>query len=399
MTATSDRPDALAFSQDLPQLRLEVVRAAYEQGRLTPLEASLLSGKSLPTVQAWRQDSRHVNGAGAASTERLEAVAVPAERPLISVVLPIYNEEANIPTLWARLAPILRALGTYEVVFVNDGSRDRSAAMILELQAEDPAVKLVNFSRNFGHQAALCAGIDHTTGQAVVMMDADLQDPPELLEEFIKVWKEGTEVVYAVRQKRKEGVLKRLAYHTFYRLLGAISTIKIPLDAGDFCLMDRKVVDAVRQLPERNRFLRGLRCWVGYRHRAVIYERPARHAGETKYTLQKLVKLALDGLLSFSSFPLRLSAYLGFVAAALGLVYLFFALAARVFFSQTPEGWTSLICITLLLGGIQLVMMGVLGEYLARVYEEAKQRPMYVVAEFLSRSAGNPVSAGPAETA
>jgi len=296
----------------------------------------------------------------------------------ISVIIPVYNEEENLPELYRRLTDTLAPAGKYEIIFVNDGSSDKSVEIIKGLNESDAHIRLINFSRNFGHQAAITAGIDYSRGRAVILMDADLQDPPEVLTKMISLWKEGNEVVYAVRQNRKEFFLKRTAYFTFYRLLQFIANIDIPLDSGDFCLMDKKVVDQLKALPERNRFLRGLRSWVGFKQTALPYERDARHAGATKYSFRKLVKLALDGIVSFSSFPLRLATFIGFFTCSLSIIYLLVAVVAH-FIGNPPQGWTSIVAVVLLIGGIQLIILGIIGEYIARIYEESKQRPTYIV--------------------
>jgi dolichol-phosphate mannosyltransferase len=296
----------------------------------------------------------------------------------ISVVVPVFNEQENLSELYRRLTDTLSSIGSYEILFINDGSTDQTKEIISKFHETDYRVRLINFSRNFGHQAAITAGIDYSLGRAVILIDADLQDPPELLSEMIKLWCDGNEVVYAVRQKRKEFFLKRAAYFLFYRSLQFIANIDIPLDSGDFCLMDRKVVEQIKNLPERNRFLRGLRSWVGFKQTALHYEREARHAGKTKYTFRKLIRLALDGIFSFSSFPLRLAAYLGFLTCSLSVVYLIFAVIAH-FVGNPPPGWTSIVAVVLLIGGIQLTILGIIGEYIARIYEESKQRPTYIV--------------------
>ena len=301
--------------------------------------------------------------------------------PLLSVVIPVMNEEDSLPELERRLVPILEQIGSYEIVFVDDGSADRTRELVLKLRAENASVRLVSFSRNFGHQAAISAGLDHATGDAVVFMDADLQDPPEVIPDLVACWRDGAKIVHAVRRQRDEGIVKRATAHLFYRLLKATAEVPIAVDSGDFCLLDRAPADVLRAFPERTRFLRGLRSWVGFPQTSVVYDRPNRYAGETKYTARKMVRLAVDGLLSFSSVPLRLSTWLGFFVAAAGAVYLLVAIAARLFIGHLPSGWTSIIAIVLLLGGSQLVVTGVLGQYVARIYDETKQRPLYVVAE------------------
>ncbi len=303
------------------------------------------------------------------------------ETPFLSAILPVYNEQENLPALLERLVPVLESLGTYEVIFVNDGSHDSSADIVRQAHAANPRIKLLDLSRNFGHQAALSAGLHYARGQVITLLDADLQDPPESLPMLLEKWREGYKVVYAVREKRKEALWKRGAYHLFYRLLQSVSSIPIPLDSGDFCLMDRRVVDEILLLPEHNRFLRGLRSWVGFKQIGVRYERAARHAGEPKYTLAKLIKLAVDGLVSFTTAPLRLATHTGVWVAAVGALYLIYILIGRGFGLASPPGWTSLAAVVLLIGGIQLVVLGVQGEYIGRIYEEAKGRPEYIVRE------------------
>jgi polyisoprenyl-phosphate glycosyltransferase len=302
-------------------------------------------------------------------------------RPTISVIFPVYNERETLQELKARLTPVLeeRVDGSFEVLFVDDGSRDGSDLIIDGFHERDPRFKAIHFSRNFGHQAALQAGLDASAGDAVVLMDADLQDPPEVLEQFIKHWKQGYDVVYAVRRKRKEGVWKRAAYAVFYRTMKALAEIDVPLDAGDFCLMDRRVVDTLVSLKERNRFLRGLRSWVGFRQIGVEYERNARHAGEPKFTLRKLVRLALSGYIGFSAAPLRMATWLGLIAALTGFLVAVFTLYTKLAGIYSPRGWASTLAVTMFIGGVQLLMLGVIGEYLSRVYDEVRQRPLYIV--------------------
>jgi polyisoprenyl-phosphate glycosyltransferase len=303
---------------------------------------------------------------------------------VISVVTPLYNEQENVSELYRRLGLALKALGVpYEIVFVNDGSSDLTAAMINSLCREDPCLAVVHLSRNFGHQAAVSAGIDHARGQAVVVMDGDLQDPPEVLPEFVRKWREGHEVVYAVRMHRKEGPLKRLGYYAFYRILNAISDIDIPLDSGDFCLMDRRVVDVLKHLPERMRFVRGLRSFVGFRQVGLAYERSAREAGTPKYTMRALIGLAADGLVSFSSYPLRAVTRLGFVTVLVALVLFMIAVVDAVANRTAPRGWASTIVVVLFMGSVQLISLGIIGEYIRLIFLETKQRPTYIVGEYL----------------
>jgi len=323
----------------------------------------------------------------------LVAKELSSMQPLISVVFPVYNEIENLDALVTRVNPVLEeaALGSFEVVFVDDGSRDGSAEMLDVINERDGRYKVVHFSRNFGHQAALQAGLDAARGRCVVLMDADLQDPPELVTQFLEKWGEGYEVVYAVRKKRKENILKRTAYAGFYRTMRIIAEIDAPLDAGDFCLMDRRVVDTLVALRERNRFLRGLRSWVGFKQIGVEYERDARNAGEPKYTFRKLVALALSGYVGFSSFPLRLASWLGLSSASAGFLMAIWVILSRVFAFNVPQGWASTIAIILFVGGVQLIMLGVIGEYLGRVYDEVRQRPLYVVSNRVGFSGSDAV--------
>ncbi len=305
-----------------------------------------------------------------------------AELPTISVVVPLYNEQENIPQLYQRLVDVLEAASEeFELVLVNDGSTDATSRLLNELHEQDPRVVLVHLSRNFGHQPAITAGIDHATGQAVVIMDGDLQDPPEVLPEFFDMWRRGYEVVYAIRTQRKEGPFRRAGYFLFYRMLRAISDLVIPLDSGDFCLMDRKVVAALKALPERQRFVRGLRSFVGFRQIGLRYERAAREAGKPKYTFRALLSLAVDGLVSFSSFPLRLVTYLGFSAAALAVALTIWILADALHHQAAPHGWTCTIAVVLFMSALQLLSLGIMGEYVRRIFVETKGRPTYVVGE------------------
>jgi len=301
----------------------------------------------------------------------------------LSIVLPVYNEEENLPALYGRLRDALEGKAIpYRVFFVNDGSRDGTLPWLRSLSVADSRVRVLSLSRNFGHQISISAGLAHADGDAAVVMDADLQDPPEVIPDLLGRWEAGYDVVYAIRTKRKEGFLKRFAYALFYRLLRRISSVEIPLDSGDFSLLDARVVALLRSFPERNRFLRGLRSWVGFRQTELAYERMARGAGAPKYRTRHLLKLALDGFFAFSTVPLQLATYLGFLAALLGFLYLCYALISR-FLYQNPVGWTSLAAIVLFLGGTQLILLGILGAYVGRVYEEVKQRPLYILDEVI----------------
>ena len=301
----------------------------------------------------------------------------------LSIVIPVFNEEATLDALFATVRDRLAALDmSYEVVLIDDGSRDRTSEMIAEMTNRDSRFRSVSFSRNFGHQAAVTAGLHFARGSAVVVMDADLQDPPELLAEMIARWREGFHVVYAQRVKRHaEGPLKRGIAYVYYRVLQRLTDVTIPADTGDFCLMDRRVVDLLNRMPERNRYLRGLRAWLGFRQTAVKFERPPRYAGEPKYTFWKSFALGINGIVAFSKVPLRFATYLGMLASALSIVLTLWAVYQRLIGGDTVRGWASTLVVILLLGGAQLLMIGVVGEYLSRIYDEVKQRPMYVIGE------------------
>jgi len=300
--------------------------------------------------------------------------------PTISVVLPVYNERENLDALMARLVPVIEraADGSFEILFVDDGSRDGSSEFLDSLHSRDARVKVIHFSRNFGHQAALQAGLDEATGKAVILMDADLQDPPEVITQFVENWQLGYDVVYAIRKRRKEGFLKRAAYSLFYRTLKAIAEIDLPLDVGDFCLIDRSVVQVLASLPERNRFLRGLRSWVGFNQTGIEYERHSRHSGIPKYTLRKLISLAFSGYIGFSAMPLRAAAWLGILSASAGFATALWTIVSKITGFPSPWGWASIMAVILFVGGVQLIVLGVIGEYLGRVYDEVRQRPLYI---------------------
>ncbi len=316
------------------------------------------------------------------------AAPVPFVIPELSVVIPVFNEIENLPALHERLTAVLQDTAlSYEIIFVDDGSRDRSVALLHELAATNPHLVVVELARNFGHQVAISAGLDHSRGRAVIIMDADLQDPPEVLPQFIAKWQEGYDVVYAVREQRKEGWLKRTAYAAFYRLLQRVAHIDIPLDAGDFCIMDRRVVDLLNGMPERNRFVRGIRSWIGLNQVGLAYERHARNAGKPKYTFKRLVYLALDGLVSFSYIPLRVITMLGFSISMLSILLAVFYSVKKLLYGLSPPGFATLVVSIFFLAGIQLVMMGVIGEYVGRIFDEVKQRPLYVVRRVTSGQA------------
>lgn len=307
-------------------------------------------------------------------------------RPVLSLVLPIYNEEPVIPELHKRLEAFLASVGeTWEVIFVDDGSRDKSFEMLKAVCEGEPRYKLVSFARNFGHQFAITAGVDYAEGEAVVVMDADLQDPPEVVGQMLAKWREGFDVVYGVRAKReREGIFKRATAALFYRLLRAMVGVPIPVDVGDFRLMSRRVVLTLRALREANRFVRGMVAWVGFRQTAVEYVRPGRFAGETHYPLRKMIRFALDGITSFSVIPLRVATLLGTVSGLASVGIALWALYEWYFKEGVVAGWTTIMIAVSLAASAQLLMIGILGEYVGRIYEEVKQRPLYVVAERLN---------------
>jgi dolichol-phosphate mannosyltransferase len=302
--------------------------------------------------------------------------------PVLSVVAPVFNEHGTLAELHRRLTAALATLGSYEIVLVDDGSTDGSWDALLGLAARDPRVRLLKLSRNFGHQAALSAGLDAARGDADVLMDADLQDPPELIPRLVETWREGFDVVYAVRGDREGETRVRLAsIALFYRLLHRISPTEIPRNVGDFRLLSRRAADAVSAMPERARFLRGMTSWIGFRQTGVTYTREARHAGESKYPPSKLVRLAFDGITSFSTAPIKLVTAIGFALVVFCVGVLGWTLYVRFFTSHHPQGWTSVIAVVLLLGGVQLLSLGVIGQYVARIFDETKQRPVYLVEE------------------
>jgi len=303
--------------------------------------------------------------------------------PDYSIVIPVYNEAEVLLVLYERLTEVMIGIGApYEIILVNDGSMDASLMLMREVHAKDAHVKFVSLSRNFGHQVAITAGLDHSSGKAVVVMDADLQDPPEVIPELIAKWREGFEVVVAVREGRRgETAFKRGTAALFYRLLRQLTSTEIYLDAADFRLMSRKAVNALNTLRERHRFMRGLASWVGFRQTIVTFTRDVRHAGETKYPLRKMLRFALDGITSFSFFPLQLATYLGFGVSFISLVYVVYAIGLKLFTDELVPGWASVIVAILFVGGVQLITVGIIGEYVGRIYEEVKQRPLYFVDE------------------
>ncbi len=304
------------------------------------------------------------------------------DQPELSVVIPVYNEEINIVPMYDRLiATLSQCVDTLDIVYVDDGSADRSWEEISRLAQRDERVRGVRFARNFGHQAALTAGVDTARGRAVVIIDGDMQDPPEVIPEMVERWREGFEVVYGQRQDREGETWFKLATASlFYRILRGITNVEIPVDTGDFRLMGPRAVAAFRAMPERNRFIRGLVSWIGFRQTAVAYRRRARQAGETKFPLRKMLRFALDGITSFSFFPLRLATWTGFAVSTFAFLYIIVVLILKAI-GVSWLGYTSLMASILFLGGVQLLMIGIMGEYLARIFDEVKRRPLYLVGE------------------
>src|SRR5579863_2040278 len=302
------------------------------------------------------------------------------EVPRISLAIPIYNEEAVVPQLLRRSAALLDVLpgGPHEIVIVDDGSSDRTAELLEAAAQEDSRLVVIALSRNFGHQTALAAALDHVSGDVAILMDGDLQDPPEAIPLLIETYRQGYDVVYAQRVNRKEAWWLRLCYYVFYRLLAVLSPVRLPLDAGDFGLMSRRVVDEIRKMPEHHRYLRGMRSWVGFRQIGIPIERSARQGGHTKYSPMKLLKLASDGIFAFSIVPLRAAAILGGMAMAASFLYSLYAVYAK-FWLHSPQGFTAVIVVITFLSGVNLFFLGFIGEYVGRIYEEAKARPHYVV--------------------
>ena len=301
----------------------------------------------------------------------------------ISVIIPLYNESASIEQLFARLTPILQQLNTsYEIICINDGSQDDTLDRLLKANLQNSAIKIVNLSRNFGKEIALTAGIDYAIGAAVIPIDADLQDPPELIVQLIERWRAGYDVVYATRRSRQgETWLKKISAKAFYRTIGRLSTVHIPANTGDFRLLDRKVVEAVKKLPERTRFMKGLFAWVGYKQTSVLFDREPRYSGSSTWNYWKLWNFALDGIISFSFLPLKVWSYVGISISLISLMYASILVARTLVFGVDVPGYASLMVAILFLGGIQLITLGILGEYLGRVYAEVKGRPLYFVRE------------------
>jgi polyisoprenyl-phosphate glycosyltransferase len=313
-----------------------------------------------------------------------------AQNPVISVVVPCYNEEEVLEHCHSRLVQVLASLDNteYELVYVNDGSSDRTDEILRYLNQVSPHTRVVMLSRNFGHQAAVTAGLTAAAGQCVVIIDADLQDPPEVILQMVDRWRQGYEVVYGIRETRAgESGFKLRSAQAFYRLINKLSDVHIPLDTGDFRLLDRRAVNALLAMPERHRLLRGMASWIGFRQFGLKYPREARFAGTTKYPLKKMLNLALDGIFSFSTVPLRFVTFLGLFTAALAMAGISYSLAVRIFTSHWVAGWATLILAVLFTGGVEMFCFGILGEYIGRIYTEIKQRPLFIVREMLELNA------------
>jgi polyisoprenyl-phosphate glycosyltransferase len=306
---------------------------------------------------------------------------------LLSIIIPCYNEEAVLRATHERLSNVCKTQLPgldYELVFVNDGSADQTQQMLTQLQRQDPHVRVLRLSRNFGHQIALTAGLEEAAGDAVVIIDADLQDPPEVIPQMVKLWREGNDVVYGIRREREgESRFKLWTAKAFYRVINRLSDTKMPLDAGDFRLLDRKVVEVIKTMPERARFLRGMVSWAGFRQVSISYDRAPRHAGDSKYPLARMIHFAMDGIISFSLVPLKLAIWTGFLAIWIAVGGIIVAIIDRLLEKDLTRGWASLFVAVLFMGGVQLVSLGIIGEYLGRIYTEVKRRPLYVVQERL----------------
>ena len=302
-----------------------------------------------------------------------------------SVIVPLFNEEAVVCETHKRLSAVMNQTdGEYEIIFVNDGSRDSTETLVKQIMQNDSHVCLINFSRNFGHQTAISAGMDNARGQAIVVIDADLQDPPEVILEMIARWKEGYDVVYGKRSVREgETVFKKATAKIFYRFLASLTDIDIPTDTGDFRLIDRKVCDAMKTLKEKNRYIRGLVSWLGFKQTSVTYVRKERFAGETKYPLKKMLSFAGDAVTSFSDKPLKIAGYAGYLLSFISFIYLLYVVIRKITVGDFGEGWASIVAINLFFNGVILIVLGIMGEYIGRIYDECKNRPLYVIAEKL----------------
>jgi glycosyltransferase involved in cell wall biosynthesis len=309
---------------------------------------------------------------------------MPLKNPIdLSIIAPMYNEEANIDYFFETLIPVLLRLGLeYEIICVNDGSKDRTLEKLLNYRQDNPQIKIISFARNFGKEIALTAGLHHTSGKAIIPIDTDLQDPPELIERLLDKWREGYDVVYAVRRRRLgESSFKRFTANVFYRFINFISDIPIPKDTGDFRLFDRRVVKELNRIPERTRFMKGLFAWIGFKQVGIEYDRQPRHQGKTKWNYWKLWNYALDGITLFSTTPLRLWSYIGIIVSLLSFIYASFLILRTIIHGKDVPGYASIMVVILFLGGLQLISLGIIGEYLGRVYAETKKRPLYLINE------------------
>ncbi|MDI6765889.1 MAG: glycosyltransferase family 2 protein [Bacteroidota bacterium] len=301
---------------------------------------------------------------------------------MITIVIPIFNESQIIPELCRLINEAMEGVNEpYEILFVNDGSSDNSAGVLRHYAARSSNIKVINMARNFGHQISISAGIDHAAGDAVILMDGDLQDPPEILPNLIEKWRSGYDVVYMVKRSRKEFFLKRFVFHSFYKVMQRFSAIQIPMEAGNFSLMDKKVLNVIKAMPERNRYIAGMRAWAGFSQTGIEFDRAARFAGKPQMTLMRLVHLALDGIFSFSNAPLRLATYIGVITSFLAFVGIIYVLYAKIFTDKATPGWASPVFSILFIGGLILLTLGIIGEYLGRIYDEVKHRPLYVIKE------------------
>jgi len=314
----------------------------------------------------------------------MDPITPALSHPVYSFVLPVYNEEETLPELHKRMSALLDRLdGSAEVILVDDGSRDRSYALMLDIHTHDPRFKVVHFSRNFGHQVAISAGMDLSSGAAVIIMDADLQDPPEVVLQMAARWREGYDVVYAIRERREDETwFKKITARLFYRTLKRLTEVDIPLDVGDFRLVDRRALEAFKAMRERGRYVRGMFGWIGFRQTGVSYVRPGRFAGETKYPFKKMIRLALDGIVSFSNVPLRLVLQLGFIVSVVSFCAGLFAIVVKLSGAYAVPGWASTVVVVAFTSGVQLTVLGVMGEYVGRIYDEVKRRPLYLVRDF-----------------
>jgi dolichol-phosphate mannosyltransferase len=311
------------------------------------------------------------------------AAEVDVKSPFLSVIVPLFNEELVIGKMYETLSSVLQNRMDYEVIMVNDGSKDGTLKLAKEICNRDPRIKLISFSRNFGHQSAITSGLDRARGEIIVVIDADLQDPPGVILDMIEKWKQGYHVVFGVRKNRKgESLFKLITASIFYKILRKMTSVDIPVDAGDFRLMDRRVVDQLKQMREKSRFVRGMVSWVGFKQTEIEYVRETRFAGETKYPFNKMLKFAIDGILSFSQIPLKFSGIFGFLCSIVSFLMVIYGLVSKFIYPEsTVPGWTSIFIAILFIGGVQLITIGVLGEYIGRIYEETKGRPIYIVDE------------------